>query len=113
MLKLALLTIIFMERETQEEPAQPQPFHHDTKRGWDNGRYKGPIHKVTFPPPYLAFNEIHGWWELGYHAVVRNADVHSDRTITVYNYIDPAFKERLEANGAKFETEENGEFIPF
>lgn len=100
-----------METRDQAEPEQ-QKFNHDTRRGWSNEGYKGLVHKVTFPQPYLAINEIMGWVGLGYYAIGRRADARSGRTITVYNYIDPAFKTALEASGIVFETEEHGELTP-
>ncbi|GEM_PF-5782858 len=104
-----------LDDHREDGPDEPPKFNHDTGRGWTEAKkpgdkkiYRGPIHKVTFPPPYLAFNEIDGWIALGYHAIGRGADVATDRTIRVYNWIDPAFKAVLEASGVTFETQEDG-----
>lgn len=106
-----------LDRQCEGGPDEPPVFNHDTKRGWterkkpgDKRIYRGPIHKVTFPPPNLTFTEIDGWIALGYYAIGRGADVRTDRTITVYNHIDPAFRAALEASGVTFETQEDGHY---
>jgi hypothetical protein len=49
-----------------------------------------------------------GWIGLGYYAIGRGTDIRSDRTIRVYNHIDPNFQVALEESGVVFETEPNG-----
>jgi hypothetical protein len=102
----------FIYQTPKVESEQPK-FKHDTTKGWsksDKGErvYEGPIHKVTFPPPCLAYNELMGWIGLGYYAIGRGTDIRSDRTIRVYNHIDPNFQVALEESGVVFETEPNG-----